>query len=400
MKSVIQAFAGISLSCLALSPALAQETGDTPFKTGVYVSPLGSGVFQTSKGRFPGTGYGGTLGIGYRSDWYAFELAPTYLKFDGIDVLGGGINSLVFPLKGLFANSYLIGGIAALQYRSVPTNQGIKEYNTLNLQGGVGQLWPLRLGNHDFAIRTEVLYRYGNRERDFNDQDIDLDVAKRYNSIVANVGLYIPLFGNRVTAPPPPPPAPEVVPVEPPKDSDGDGVFDDVDQCPDSPPGSVVDETGCPPPPTPAPVPTCKTPGPGEKISLAGCGTGDNIVLRGVNFDTNQATLTVNARALLDDVAGELTRYPEIQVQVGGHTDSRGSAALNDSLSKRRAASVMAYLVTKGIAAERMSSAGFGPNEPIADNATDEGRELNRRVELKIVAGNAAAEAAAAASTE
>ena len=215
--------------------------------------------------------------------------------------------------------------------------------------------------------------------------------------------LSVKYFFNQ---PPPAIPAPaeappEVVPVEQPQDTDGDGVVDGVDKCPDSPPGSVVDETGCPPPPPPPPPKTCKTPGPGEKISLAGCGTGDNIVLRGVNFDTNKATLTVNARTLLDDVAAELTAYPDIKVQVAGHTDSRGSAALNDSLSKRRATSVMNYLASKGVAANRMTSAGFGPNEPIADNATEEGRELNRRVELKIVAGNAvAAEAAAPEAAE
>ena len=203
-----------------------------------------------------------------------------------------------------------------------------------------------------------------------------------------------------VVVAPPPEPTPEVVPVEPPKDDDQDGVFNDIDKCPESPAGSVVDETGCPPPPPPPPPKTCKTPGPGEKISLAGCGTGDNIVLRGVNFDTNKATLTRNAKVLLDDVASELNQYQDIKVQVGGHTDSRGSAALNDGLSKRRAASVMAYLTSKGIAANRMTSAGFGPNEPIADNATAEGQELNRRVELKIVSGNATPAEAQAAATE
>lgn len=202
-----------------------------------------------------------------------------------------------------------------------------------------------------------------------------------------------------VAVPPPPEPAPQVVPVEAPADDDQDGVVNGVDKCPDSPPGSVVDETGCPPPPPPPPPKTCKTPGPGEKISLAGCGTGDNIVLRGVNFDTNKATLTRNAKVLLDDVAAELSRYPDIKVQVAGHTDSRGSTALNDGLSKRRAASVMSYLGSKGIAADRMSSAGFGANEPIADNATEDGRELNRRVELKIVSGNAVEAAPAAAET-
>lgn len=201
--------------------------------------------------------------------------------------------------------------------------------------------------------------------------------------------------------PPPPPappvaePEPAVVPVAAPVDTDGDGVVDGVDQCPDSPPGSVVDATGCPPPP---PAPVCKTPGPGEKISLAGCGTGDNIVLKGVNFDTNKATLTLNAKSLLDGVVGELTEYPTIHVQVGGHTDSRGSAKLNEGLSQRRAASVVKYLSDKGVAGSRMTSAGFGASQPIADNGTTEGQDLNRRVELKIVSGSGVREVPAAAA--
>ncbi|WP_428381776.1 OmpA family protein [Nevskia ramosa] len=395
MKSTIKVLSGITLFCAALAPALAEDApDDRPFTTGVYVSPLATGVFQTKKNALPETGYGGTLAIGYRKHWYAIELAPTYVKHDGIDVLGGGVNALLFPLKSL-PNTYLQFGIAALQFKSVPTSDGVKEYNTLNLQGGVGQLWPLKIGNYDFAIRTEVLYRYGNREREYTDQDTDLNVPRRYKSIVANLGFYLPLFASRPVAPPPPPEEPAVVPVAAPVDTDGDGVVDGVDQCPDSPPGSVVDETGCPPPP---PAPVCKTPGPGEKISLAGCGTGDNIVLKGVNFDTNKATLTLNAKSLLDGVVGELTEYPTIHVQVGGHTDSRGSAKLNEGLSQRRAASVVKYLGDKGIAKDRMTSAGFGASQPIADNGTTEGQDLNRRVELKIVSGSGVREVPAAAA--
>jgi outer membrane protein OmpA-like peptidoglycan-associated protein len=72
-------------------------------------------------------------------------------------------------------------------------------------------------------------------------------------------------------------------------------------------------------------------------------------------------------------------------VEVGGHTDSTGSRATNTRLSQARAESVMAYLVSKGVAAGQLAAKGFGPDEPVADNATREGRAQNRRVELKRV---------------
>jgi len=74
-----------------------------------------------------------------------------------------------------------------------------------------------------------------------------------------------------------------------------------------------------------------------------------------------------------------------IRVEIAGHTDARGSDAYNSKLSNQRAQSVMNYLTERGIAADRMSAKGYGESEPVADNETDEGRELNRRVELKIL---------------
>ncbi len=107
-------------------------------------------------------------------------------------------------------------------------------------------------------------------------------------------------------------------------------------------------------------------------------------MLRGVNFEFDKAKLTVNAKALLDPVADALIARPDIKVEIDGHTDSKGSDAYNLKLSDARAASVVAYLVSRGVAADRMTSKGFGESQPVADNATDDGRELNRRVELKI----------------
>ncbi|WP_084615879.1 OmpA family protein [Solimonas flava] len=156
-------------------------------------------------------------------------------------------------------------------------------------------------------------------------------------------------------------------------------------------PVEVVEPVEPPPPPPPPPPPVCHQPQPGEPLNLDGCTVGDTLVLHGVNFDFDKATLTLNAKALLDQVASELTRHADIKIEVDGHTDSKGSDAYNQKLSQRRADAVKAYLVEKGIAAERMTSAGFGESKPIADNGTDEGREHNRRVELKITEGGGAA---------
>ena len=119
-------------------------------------------------------------------------------------------------------------------------------------------------------------------------------------------------------------------------------------------------------------------------MTLEGCAAGDTIVLQGVTFEFDKARLTPNAKVILDGVASALEGRPDIKVEIGGHTDAKGSDAYNLKLSDRRAASVVQYLVGKGIAPARMTSHGYGEAIPVADNATDEGRELNRRVELKV----------------
>ena len=139
------------------------------------------------------------------------------------------------------------------------------------------------------------------------------------------------------------------------------------------------------PPPPPPPPPPCRAPEPGQPFDMQGCQIGDTIVLRGVNFDFNKSSLTVNAKTILDQVAEGLNRRTDVKVQLEGHTDSKGSDAYNQSLSQRRAQSVMSYLRGKGIAADHMRAVGRGEAAPVADNETDEGRELNRRVEMKVL---------------
>lgn len=130
---------------------------------------------------------------------------------------------------------------------------------------------------------------------------------------------------------------------------------------------------------------SCQMPESGEAISLTGCKMGDTVVLHGVNFEFNKATLTINAKSLLDKVADALIARPDIKVEIDGHTDGKGTDAYNQPLSESRAKSVAVYLATKGVDKDRMTAKGFGKTMPIADNSTDEGREQNRRVELKVV---------------
>jgi OOP family OmpA-OmpF porin len=109
----------------------------------------------------------------------------------------------------------------------------------------------------------------------------------------------------------------------------------------------------------------------------------DTLVLEGVYFETAKAVLTENSRTILEIVARSLADWPEVRVEIAGHTDSRGSEAFNQDLSQRRAEAVRAYLVERGVAADRMTARGHGESDPIADNGTEKGRERNRRVELK-----------------
>jgi outer membrane protein OmpA-like peptidoglycan-associated protein len=133
----------------------------------------------------------------------------------------------------------------------------------------------------------------------------------------------------------------------------------------------------------------------GQPIDLKGCKAGDKLILHGVNFEFDKATLTPNAKTILDNVAGEMKKYPALAVEVGGYTDSKGTSRYNERLSQRRASSVKAYLEQAGIDGSRLTAVGYGQSEPVADNGTDEGRELNRRVEIKITAGVAQAESSA-----
>lgn len=105
--------------------------------------------------------------------------------------------------------------------------------------------------------------------------------------------------------------------------------------------------------------------------------------IEGANFDINSAKLRPTADAKLQQVVDFAGKYPEANLEVTGHTSSPGSDAYNQKLSEKRAAAVKAYLVKKGVAADRISAKGYGETMPMADNKTKEGRATNRRVEVR-----------------
>jgi len=108
----------------------------------------------------------------------------------------------------------------------------------------------------------------------------------------------------------------------------------------------------------------------------------EKVNLKGVNFFPGKAVLSLDAKRVLDGVAEQLLAYPNVKIEIQGHSDNLGKVATNQKLSEDRAKAVVSYLATKGVKMNRMKAVGYGPSQPIADNATEEGRELNRRIEM------------------
>jgi len=151
-------------------------------------------------------------------------------------------------------------------------------------------------------------------------------------------------------------------------DKDGDGIADELDKCPEQPEtkNGFQDADGCP------------DELPKEVAKFSG-------VIKGIQFDFAKATIRPESNKLLDEAVKVLKQYPELRISISGHTDNVGEPAKNLELSQQRADSVKAYLVGKGIAAERIETRGAGETEPIADNGTDKGRQENRRIEFKLL---------------
>jgi outer membrane protein OmpA-like peptidoglycan-associated protein len=177
-----------------------------------------------------------------------------------------------------------------------------------------------------------------------------------------------------------------------PIDSDKDGIADYLDKCPNE--KGIAANNGCPEVKVAEPVqpgtvvdpakpadpkkPTVITPDITLKDKIM------QIEITSVNFEFGKDAINKKFYEKLDAVVAILKQYKDIQVEVGGHTDNVGSSAVNEKLSAMRAGKVKDYLVSKGVEASRMTVKGYSYNEPVADNATADGRAKNRRATFKV----------------
>lgn len=263
-----------------------------------------------------------------------------------------------FITEGRNWNPYVLAGLgyqrSEEEFDAFPSPNSPGQRKDGNLAGKIGGGLQGDLGR--VGIRTELAYRL-----DADDSSVNASNESWFGDVLASVGFVVPL-GPEASEPvadaPPPPPAPNCAD----KDGDGDGVNDCNDKCPNSVAGEAIGPDGC-------------------KVNIA-------IDLKGVNFDFDKATLRPDAVAILNEAVEILKRYPDLRVEVAGHTDLCGKDTYNQSLSQRRSQAVYDYLTSNGIDSGRLAGPnGYGESRPLVQTAqtTPECRnETNRRTELNV----------------
>jgi OOP family OmpA-OmpF porin len=252
---------------------------------------------------------------------------------------------------------YLMAGLGIVNHRSI-----VEDAWSTALQFGGGLQYAL---DDAFKFRAELAVRH--------DMDGDsIPNRDSYTDTLFNVGMTWSWGQSEATPEPAAEPAakPEVVDDCSTKDDDGDGVNNCEDKCADSASGSIVGPDGCP-----------------QEIVID---------LRGVNFlfdrprpgqenSVDNAGLLPGSMEILEQALDVLKRYPNVKVEVAGHTDSMGTDAYNQKLSERRASVVYNYLTSQGIDASRLiGPTGYGESQPIDTNDNKDGRQRNRRTELAV----------------
>jgi len=324
------------------APAAAQVTD--------YISLLGT-YSWLDKGWIAEEGGGAQLirGWHWTGNWY-IEGQLNYSVFE-TDVSGAtdfyqyGLGAdLVYAFGDRIGfTPFVLAGIGGAYNDVIPDdNDEVNWYGNAGLGFVTG-----KISDFGFRVRLEGRYIYN----DFLSGQDDFRVG---------LGLELPLTlpGEAMTAAPIVEETVKVVETSSAGDADGDGVLDPYDACPDTPQGAEVDGRGCALPQV--------------------------LTLTGVVFDFNKATLTPDARTILDDVTKKIVAYKSTPMELAGHTDNVGSDDYNLKLSDLRANAVRDYLKEQGVNVDTITAKGYGESQPVADNDTDAGRQVNRRVELRI----------------
>jgi OOP family OmpA-OmpF porin len=186
-------------------------------------------------------------------------------------------------------------------------------------------------------------------------------------------------------------------------DNDGDGILDKDDKCPNEPEDKdgFQDEDGCPDPDNDGDgIPDVDDKCPNEPETVNGYQDSDGCpdevpaalkkftgVIQGINFATGSAKITKGSNKVLDKAVQVLVDYPDVKMEIGGHTDNVGKEEFNKELSQKRAESVKEYLVGKGIAADRLTAVGYGMDKPLTSNKTKADKAKNRRTEFTLITG-------------
>jgi OOP family OmpA-OmpF porin len=308
------------------------------------------------------------------------------------------LNVLAFPNRELSFSPYVLAGVG---YLGVGYSTGGNE-NRPSATAGLGFLW--RMGESRVSIRGDYRARLAyEKDNNLTDYIATLGVQIGFGAARSAAVEQLDSDGDGVDdywdwCPATPAGTtvdrngcPEAA--REPADTDRDGVPDSRDACPDTADGVAVDARGCPRETdrdsdgdgVPDRLDQCPGTTAGVRTDVNGCEIRDIIALPGVNFATNSDRLLDGAESLVAQAADTLKKYPELIIEVAGHTDSVGIDDTNYSLSERRAKTVRDYLVGFGVEPARLSVRGYGETRPVASNDSEAGRAENRRVELRIL---------------
>ena len=328
-----------------------------------------------------------SLALGYQFDSpWALELV--YLQADSeIEDFDIDVDHDQYRLDALYHfnrsgdwQPYLAGGIGQGEFE-VSAASFEQDETMFNLGGGVRYFL-----NDNLAIRSDIRSIYG-------DEDDTFDVALTFGLNILFGGSSKPASKPVASEPVSSKPSPTPLPAKS-KDTDGDGVVDGSDQCPSTPAGVPVNASGCPLDSDSDGIADyqdqCPNTSAGAKVDDKGCYQElleDKEVRLNVQFANNSDVVRDEYLEEVEQVAQFMRQYVNTSVIIEGHTDDRGAASYNQSLSERRAKAVAAVLVDRfGIATNRVSAIGYGEERPLVTNDTAPNRAKNRRVVAVVTA--------------